>query len=122
MVVAMTILVLILIGTISGLVAASVPRRAAAQRVDLAIAELGTRPPTPGVPGRPSLDRALDDLERVVAAERQRRQEGRARAGAVRASPPRVERAGGAARERHAAVRRARGRRGHLRAAAARER
>ena len=75
MVVAMTILVLILIGTFSGLVAASVTRRAAAQRVDLAIAELGTRPPTPGVPGRPSLDRALDDLERVVAAERQRRQE-----------------------------------------------
>ena len=65
----MTILVLILIGTVAGLVSAAVTRRAAAQRVDLASEALGSRSATLGAPGRASLDRALDELERVVAAE-----------------------------------------------------
>ena len=75
MVITVTILVLILIGTLSGLVAAAVTRRAAAQRVDLAIAALASRPPPPAGPGGPSLDRALDDLERVVAAASHRREQ-----------------------------------------------
>ena len=69
----MTILVLILIGTVAGLVSAAVTRRAAAQRVDLASEALGSRSATLGAPGRTSLDRALDELERVVAAETARR-------------------------------------------------
>lgn len=73
--IAATILVLLLIGAFAGLVAASVTRRAAAQRVDLAAGALGSRPTTPGGPGRVSLDRALDDLERAVAAETARREQ-----------------------------------------------
>ena len=69
----MTILVLILIGAVAGLVSAAVTRRAAAQRVDLASEALGSRSATLGAPGRTSLDRALDELERVVAAETARR-------------------------------------------------
>jgi two-component system, OmpR family, sensor histidine kinase SenX3 len=75
LVIAITILVLILIGTVAGLVAASVTRRAAAQRVDLASEALGARQTTLGGPARPSLDRALDDLERVVDAETARREQ-----------------------------------------------
>jgi signal transduction histidine kinase len=83
MVIALTVLVLALIGTVSALVAASVTRRAAAQRIDAAVAALDVEAPggpatdlhPPGAGGRstPSLDRALDDLERAVAAEQQRR-------------------------------------------------
>ncbi len=68
-----TILGLVLIGTLAGLVSAAVTRRAAAQRVDLASEALGSRAALPGAPRRPSLDRALDELERVVAAETARR-------------------------------------------------
>ncbi|MDD9370087.1 MAG: ATP-binding protein [Acidimicrobiales bacterium] len=73
--IATTILVLLLIGACAGLVAGSVTRRAAAQRVDLAAGALGSRPTTPGGPGRLSLDRALDDLERAVAEETARREQ-----------------------------------------------
>jgi two-component system, OmpR family, sensor histidine kinase SenX3 len=72
-VIAITVLVLILIGTLSGLVAAAVTRRAAAQRVDAAIRTLAADPPTRDERDRPSLDRSLDDLERVVSAETRRR-------------------------------------------------
>ena len=75
MVIALTVLVLVLIGTLSALVAASVTRRAAAQRIDAAIAGLEPdrdRSPATDRPA-PSLDRALDDLERTVAVEQRRR-------------------------------------------------
>ena len=72
---AITILVLMLIGTVAGLVSAAVTRRAAAQRVDLASEALGARSARPNGPRRPSLDRALDELERVVAAETARREQ-----------------------------------------------
>ncbi len=69
----MTVLVLILVGTLSGLVVAAVTRRAAAQRVDAAIRTLAADPPARDERDRPSLDRSLDDLERVVTAETRRR-------------------------------------------------
>ncbi len=69
----MTVLVLILIGTLSGLVVAAVTRRAAAQRVDAAIRTLAADPPARDERDRPSLDRSLDDLERAVSAETRRR-------------------------------------------------
>ncbi|MBN2622989.1 MAG: sensor histidine kinase [Acidimicrobiales bacterium] len=79
MVIAITVLALLLVVTLSGLVAAAVTRRAAAQRVDLAIRTLEPEPPG-GTGGagrngseRPSLDRSLDDLERVAAATAARR-------------------------------------------------
>jgi two-component system sensor histidine kinase SenX3 len=73
MVIAVTVLVLVLIGTVSGLVAAAVTRRAAAQRVDAAIRTLDAEEAPRDPRGRPSLDRALDDLERVVRDEAHRR-------------------------------------------------
>jgi two-component system sensor histidine kinase SenX3 len=72
-VIGVTLLVLALIGTVSGLVAAAVTRRAAAQRVDAAIATLAAGRPARDLRDRPSLDRALDDLERVAADEADRR-------------------------------------------------
>jgi two-component system sensor histidine kinase SenX3 len=72
-VIAITVLVLILIGTVSGLVAAAVTRRAAAQRVDAAIRTLDPDVPARDGRDRPSLDRALDDLERVTVAATARR-------------------------------------------------
>lgn len=74
MVIAVTVLVLVLIGTVSGLVAAAVTRRAAAQRVDAAIRTLAGEPPR-DERDRPSLDGVLDDLERVAAAEVERRRQ-----------------------------------------------
>ena len=77
MVVALTLLVLVLIGTVSGLIAAAVTRRAAAQRVDAAIRTFdGDDQPSRDGRDQPTLDRALDELERVAEAERQRRQRG----------------------------------------------
>jgi two-component system sensor histidine kinase SenX3 len=74
MVIAVTLLVLALIGTISALVAGAVTRRAAAQRVHAAIQTLGPDPAQArDGRDRPSLDRALDDLERIAAAEADRR-------------------------------------------------
>ena len=73
MVIAITVLVLILIGTVSGLVAAAVTRRAAAQRVDAAIRTLDPDVPARDGRDRPSLDRALDNLERVTVAATARR-------------------------------------------------
>jgi two-component system sensor histidine kinase SenX3 len=75
MVIAVTVLVLVLIGTVSGLVAAAVTRRAAAQRVDAAIRTLDAEAPPRDPRDRPSLDRVLDDLERVVREETHRRAE-----------------------------------------------
>jgi two-component system sensor histidine kinase SenX3 len=72
-VIAITVLVLILIGTVSGLVAAAVTRRAAAQRVDAAIRTLDPDVPARDGRDRPSLDRALDNLERVTVAATARR-------------------------------------------------
>jgi two-component system sensor histidine kinase SenX3 len=72
-VIGVTLLVLLLIGTVSGLVAAAVTRRAAAQRVDAAIATLDAGRPARDGRDRPSLDRALDDLERVAADAADRR-------------------------------------------------
>jgi two-component system sensor histidine kinase SenX3 len=73
MVIAITVLVLILIGTVSALVAAAVTRRAAAQRVDAAIQALAPDQPARDGRDRPTLDRSLDDLERAVATEARRR-------------------------------------------------
>ncbi len=73
MVIAVTVLVLILIGTVSGLVAAAVTRRAAAQRVAAAARTLAADVPGRDVRDHPSLDRALDDLERVTTAAADRR-------------------------------------------------
>ena len=75
MVIAVTVLVLVLIGTLAGLVAAAVTRRAAAQRVDAAIRTLDPEAIPRDPRDRPSLDRALDDLERVVREETNRRSE-----------------------------------------------
>jgi two-component system, OmpR family, sensor histidine kinase SenX3 len=71
----MTILVLILVGTVCGLISAAVTRRAAAQRLDAAVAVLTDAPTLAPVSPRPSLDRSLDDLERAVADEARRRLE-----------------------------------------------
>lgn len=75
MVIAVTVLVLVLIGTVSGLVAAAVTRRAAAQRVDAAIRTLDAEAAPRDPRDRPSLDQVLDDLERVVREEAHRRSE-----------------------------------------------
>jgi two-component system, OmpR family, sensor histidine kinase SenX3 len=83
MVIALTILVLVLIGAAAGLVAAAVTRHAATQRIDAAVRQLEVEPGTAvaaaltrrdrnGV----SLDRALDELEHVVASETERRARG----------------------------------------------
>jgi two-component system, OmpR family, sensor histidine kinase SenX3 len=83
MVIALTILVLVLIGAAAGLVAAAVTRHAATQRIDAAVRQLEVEPGTAvaaaltrrdrnGV----SLDGALDELEHVVASETERRARG----------------------------------------------
>jgi two-component system, OmpR family, sensor histidine kinase SenX3 len=72
MVIAITILVLVLIGTLSALVAAAVTRRAAAQRVDAAVRTLAGDSSPRDEHDRLTLDYTLDDLERAVASERTR--------------------------------------------------
>jgi two-component system, OmpR family, sensor histidine kinase SenX3 len=73
-VIVVTFLVLALIGTLAALVAAAVTRRAAAQRVDAAIRTFDTDRPGRDERDQPTLDRALDELERVTVTEQQRRQ------------------------------------------------
>ena len=73
MVIAITVLVLLLIGTVSALVSAAVTRRAAAQRVDAAIRTLAPDAPARDPRDPLSLDRSLDDLERFTTAETERR-------------------------------------------------
>ncbi|MGH9259138.1 MAG: sensor histidine kinase, partial [Acidimicrobiales bacterium] len=70
--IAITILVLLLIGTLSGLVAAAVTRRAAAQRVDAAVRTLAGDSSPRDERDRLTLDDTLDDLERAVASGRTR--------------------------------------------------
>jgi two-component system sensor histidine kinase SenX3 len=72
-VIAVAILVLLLVVALAALVAAAVTRRAAAQRVAAAIRDLDTARPANDDRPAPSLDDALDGLERCVAAERSRR-------------------------------------------------
>ena len=62
MVIAVTVLVLVLIATVSALVAASVTRRAAALLIAAAVAGLDPVPAATTVRPIPTLDRALDDL------------------------------------------------------------
>ena len=70
------VLSLALASALAGLLAAAVARRAAAQRIDAAVAELtGTAAPGPDRPPRPALDRSLDDLERVVDEQVRARRE-----------------------------------------------
>ncbi len=73
MVIAVAALVLLLVVALAALVAAAVTRRAAAQRVAAAMRDLGTARPDLDDRPAPSLDDALDGLERCVAAERSRR-------------------------------------------------
>jgi len=72
-VIAVAALVLLLVVALAALVAAAVTRRAAAQRVAAAMRDLGTARPDLDDRPAPSLDDALDGLERCVAAERSRR-------------------------------------------------
>jgi two-component system sensor histidine kinase SenX3 len=72
-VIAVAILVLLLVVALAALVAAAVTRRAAAQRVAAATRDLDTARPANDDRPAPSLDDALDGLERCVAAERSRR-------------------------------------------------
>jgi two-component system sensor histidine kinase SenX3 len=72
-VIAVAALVLLLVVALAALVAAAVTRRAAAQRVAAAMRDLGTARPDLDDGPAPSLDDALDGLERCVAAERSRR-------------------------------------------------
>jgi two-component system, OmpR family, sensor histidine kinase SenX3 len=65
--------VVLLVVALAALVAAAVTRRAAAQRVAAAMRDLGTARPDLDDRPAPSLDDALDGLERCVAAERSRR-------------------------------------------------
>jgi two-component system sensor histidine kinase SenX3 len=73
MVIAMTVLVVVLVGTLAALVAAAVTRRAAAERVSAAARILDGNTPAADPLARPSLDDALDDLEHSVAAAVERR-------------------------------------------------
>ncbi len=73
MVIAVAALVVLLVVALAALVAAAVTRRAAAQRVAAAMRDLGTARPDLDDGPVPSLDDALDGLERCVAAERSRR-------------------------------------------------
>jgi two-component system sensor histidine kinase SenX3 len=73
MVIAMTVLVVVLVGTLAALVAAAVTRRAAAERVSAAARVLDGNTPAADPLARPSLDDALDDLEHSVAAAVERR-------------------------------------------------
>jgi two-component system, OmpR family, sensor histidine kinase SenX3 len=68
------VLVLALIGTVAALIAAAVTRRSAAQRVDAAIRRFDTDRPARDERDQPTLDRTLDELERVAVTEQQRRQ------------------------------------------------
>jgi two-component system sensor histidine kinase SenX3 len=72
-VIAVAILVLLLVVALAALVAAAVTRRAAAQRVAAVTRDLDTARPANDDRPAPSLDGALDGLERCVAAERSRR-------------------------------------------------
>jgi two-component system, OmpR family, sensor histidine kinase SenX3 len=76
---AVALLALLLVGAIAGLVAASVAHRAAARRIDTAVRTLAVGPTAGTVTGperaRPSLDRALADLERAVADAHDRGEE-----------------------------------------------
>jgi two-component system sensor histidine kinase SenX3 len=72
-VIAVAALVVLLVVALAALVAAAVTRRAAAQRVAAAMRDLGTARPDLDDRPAPSLDDALDGLERCVAAERSRR-------------------------------------------------
>ncbi|HKY69200.1 MAG TPA: hypothetical protein VJM49_22610, partial [Acidimicrobiales bacterium] len=72
--IALTLLVLVLVATLSALVAGAVTRRAAAQRIDAAVTALDDdRDRPPADRPTPALDQALDDLERSVAVELRRR-------------------------------------------------
>jgi two-component system, OmpR family, sensor histidine kinase SenX3 len=72
-VIAVAALVVLLLVALAALVAAAVTRRAAARRVAAAMRDLGTARPDLDDRPAPSLDDALDGLERCVAAERSRR-------------------------------------------------
>jgi two-component system sensor histidine kinase SenX3 len=72
-VIAVAALVVLLVVALAALVAAAVTRRTAAQRVAAAMRDLGTARPDLDDRPAPSLDDALDGLERCVAAERSRR-------------------------------------------------
>jgi two-component system sensor histidine kinase SenX3 len=72
-VIALTVLVLALVGTVSALIAAAVTRRAAAERIDGAVGVLRADETDLDDRRDVSLDRSLDDLEHAVAAERTRR-------------------------------------------------
>jgi two-component system sensor histidine kinase SenX3 len=76
-VVTVTLLVLALTGAAAALIAAAVTRRAAAQRVDAALRTLAVPVAAARLDRRerPSLDRSLDDLERAVSVEHERRTE-----------------------------------------------
>jgi two-component system, OmpR family, sensor histidine kinase SenX3 len=73
-VIVVTVLVLALIGPVAALIAAAVTRRAAAQRVDAVIRTFDADRPARDERDQPTLDGALDELERVAVTERQRRQ------------------------------------------------
>jgi two-component system, OmpR family, sensor histidine kinase SenX3 len=75
-VIAVTVLVLVIIGTVSGLVAAAVTRRAATQRVGEVIRSFDAERSGRLESEPSSLDAALDELERVATSERQRRERG----------------------------------------------
>jgi len=74
-VILVAVLSLALAGVLAGLMAAAVARRAAAQRIDAAVARLTGAAPGPQRPPRPALDRALDDLERAVDEQVRARRE-----------------------------------------------
>jgi two-component system sensor histidine kinase SenX3 len=83
MVIALSVLVLLLIGTAAGLVAAAVTRHAATQRIDAAVRQLEAEPGTAVAAtltrhdrDGASLDAALDELEHVVTNEAERRARG----------------------------------------------
>ncbi|HET8620226.1 MAG TPA: ATP-binding protein [Acidimicrobiales bacterium] len=69
----MTVLVVVLASTLAALAAAAVTRRAAAERASAAARVLDGNTPAADPLARPSLDDALDDLERSAAAAVERR-------------------------------------------------
>jgi two-component system sensor histidine kinase SenX3 len=73
MVVAVTLLALALLGALAALVAATVTRRAAAERLSDAVRVLDANAPPRDHRARPSLDDALDSVEHAAAAARDRR-------------------------------------------------
>jgi two-component system sensor histidine kinase SenX3 len=72
-VIAVTVLVVVLAAALAALLGAAVTRRAAAQRVTGAARALDAHAPAVDDRARPSLDDALDDLERAVGAAGDRR-------------------------------------------------